>query len=236
MRWMSVRELAHSMGLPSDSPLTTTLVTLTTVTTVQAGRCLGRSVHAGVARRIIATLLNEGSLAPGLTYGSAYSGVDTFAAAVEIETGGRWEYTYASERVPYVRRVLLGAWGIRGLREECCYYDAAGEEAIAAPRVDLEVYTGECGPYSDSNRDQDAADQLTSLAHLCRSFDHARRRAPAVIVVENVNKPSVVGPVTATLLGFTGYRMRHGPLSAMLVGGSHARRDRYYWVLTKLNA
>ena len=230
---MNVRENARAMGVPPDSPLMSSLLS-DSLTAIQSVRCLGRAVHVGVATRIVELLLTEGVIFPGMTYGSAYSGVDTFAAAVDLVLAGNWTYAYASEPLLYARRALLRAWGCRGLDEGGCYYDAAGADAIAAPRTDMEVYTGQCGPYSDSDRDHDEDDQLTSLAHLCQSLEHARRSAPAVIVVENVHKPSVVGPVTCFLSKFSGYRMRHGPLCALAVGGSHAKRTRHYWVLTKV--
>ena len=186
-----------------------------------------------MARCIIATLLAEGALRPGLRYGSAFSGVDTFAAALEIELPGAWTYVYASEKVEYVRRFLLAAWGCRGLTEAHCYRDATGSDALSAPAVTLEVYTGECGPHSDSNRERDEADQVVSVAYLCRSFEHARRHLPEVIVVENVDRPSVVGPITCVLSKLPGYSMRHSSLCALEVGGSSATRDRHYWVLVK---
>ena len=42
-----------------------------------------------------------------MMYGSAYSGVDTFAAAVEAEMEGDWTYEFASEASRTVRGALL---------------------------------------------------------------------------------------------------------------------------------
>ena len=58
----------------------------------QAVEALGGGVHVGVARQLVRDLMQRGWLAPGMTYGSAYSGVDTVAAAVEAETEGNFCY------------------------------------------------------------------------------------------------------------------------------------------------
>ena len=91
-RFMTVQEVSRSFGVPAESPLAAMLNDKKGPLTVnQAVGCLGRSVHAGVARRLVATLMERGTLARGLTYGSAYSGVDTFAAAVEAEMEVDWK-------------------------------------------------------------------------------------------------------------------------------------------------
>ena len=54
--------------------------------------------HVASAARIVATLLERGTLKAGLSYSSAYSGIDTFAAAVDAAVGGAWRYEFASER------------------------------------------------------------------------------------------------------------------------------------------
>ena len=86
---MTVQEVCRSFGVPAESPLASVLEDAKgPLTANQAVGCLGRSVHVGVARRLVATLVARGTVAKGMTYGSAYSGVDTFAAAVE-ETARR---------------------------------------------------------------------------------------------------------------------------------------------------
>ena len=107
------------------------------LTAPQAVSCLGRSVHVSVARQVVATLFQNGTLATGLSYGSAFSGVDTFAAAVEAETGGDFTYSFASEGDEIPRRGLLQAWRGHGLTNPSCYWDARSEAARNAPYVDL---------------------------------------------------------------------------------------------------
>ena len=85
---MTVEETMRAFGIPERSLLWRTLGSplLGAATAVS---CLGRSIHTGVARQVLLQLLGEGTLHEGLTYGSAFSGVDTFAAAVEAELGER---------------------------------------------------------------------------------------------------------------------------------------------------
>eukprot|EP00966_Prymnesium_polylepis_P015859 366383-Prymnesium_polylepis.1 len=71
-----------------------------TLTENQAVACLGRSVHVKSAVSCEAgghAASSRGVLSAGLSYGSAYSGIDTFAADVELATGGDWSYAFASE-------------------------------------------------------------------------------------------------------------------------------------------
>ena len=85
-RFMSVQEVARGFGVPAIGPLMKMLAAEKPLTPNQAVACLGRSVHVKSAARIVDTLMEQGVLAGGLSYGSAYSGIDTFAAAVEMAT------------------------------------------------------------------------------------------------------------------------------------------------------
>jgi hypothetical protein len=95
---MSVQEVARGFGVPKIGPLMKMLAAVTLLSlsppTNQSVACLGRSVHVMSAARIVDTLLARDVLSRGLSYGSAYSGIDTFAAAA---TGGEWSYEFASE-------------------------------------------------------------------------------------------------------------------------------------------
>jgi len=85
-----VAEVARSFGIEDSSPLMAPLLAPEVISEVQAVSCLGRSVHVGVARRIVRMLMARGLIAAGATYGSAYSGVDGVAAAMESELGDSW--------------------------------------------------------------------------------------------------------------------------------------------------
>ena len=106
--------------------------------------CLGRGVHTGVARQLVKMLLADGTLSSGARYGSAFSGIDTFASALEAELGEDWTYDFASEANRGVRRGLLYIWSSRGLTEQACFTDACGEDAASASEVDLYVTSPEC--------------------------------------------------------------------------------------------
>ena len=81
---MTVNETARSFGLLEDGSMYRALVRPAgELTAIQAVTRLGRGVHAGVARQLVLELVRRGVLRAGLTYGSAYSGIDTFAAGVE---------------------------------------------------------------------------------------------------------------------------------------------------------
>ena len=79
---MSVQEVARGFGVPAVGPLMRMLKAEEPLSPNQAVACLGRSVHVKTAARIVDTLMEQGVLASGLSYGSACSGIDTFAAAV----------------------------------------------------------------------------------------------------------------------------------------------------------
>ena len=150
-RFMTVEEVARSFGVSDKSPLCAALFTEEAMTAVQAVACLGRSIHVGVARQLLRMLRAEGLLPSGLLYGSAFSGIDTFAAAVDEELEGDWTYSFASERDETARRGLAMAWAARGLQDNMIYRDARAAEAAGGPRVDLYVTTPTCEKSSRRN-------------------------------------------------------------------------------------
>ena len=85
---MTVEETLRAFGVPAQSLLWRALTTRKGGPSPgDATKFLGRSVHTGVALQIVKKLTLEGRIAPGMTYGSAFSGIDTFAAAER--RGGR---------------------------------------------------------------------------------------------------------------------------------------------------
>ena len=182
-----------------------------------------------MARQVLLQLLGEGTLHEGLTYGSAFSGIDTFAAAVEAELGERWTYVFASEIEASPRAALLKAWGPRGLKS--CYEDALGEGATSAPTVDLYVTSPECTAHSKRNHSRSATSQRTSLEAFWKSLGYVRARHPTVVVVENVNEPSSNGPITGLLARLSGYKLETGTLDPLKVARMPISRERQFWVL-----
>ena len=118
---MTVEEVCRGFGVHAESALMRTMRDKRLLSDNQAVACLGRSVHVGVARCIVAELRERGVLPEHVRYGSAYSGVDTFAVAMEAELGASWEYVFGSKRDKTVRAALLSTWGPKGLTSENCY-------------------------------------------------------------------------------------------------------------------
>ena len=203
------------------------------MTAAQAVECLGRAVHVGVARRLVLRLAAEGVLSTGLTYGSAFSGIDTFAAGVDQVFGEDWRYAFASEASAVARRGLCAAWGSRALTEGMVWQDARGEAASAVSYVDLYVTTPNCETYSRRNHGPSAKMQHTSLRDVWRSLEYVRRQRPKVVIVENVAEPTVVGPLTGLLGRLEGYTLRTSMLDPRAVAGAPVARERQFWVLVR---
>ena len=135
-RFFTVEEVARAFGIPPTSLLWGALSSGSALTPSQAVSCLGRAVQVDVARSIIALLMKRGDVRPGCLYASAYSGIDTIAAALDEELGPPlWCYEFASEQWPPARRALLEAWAPRGLTEERCFWDARSDTPVAMRRV-----------------------------------------------------------------------------------------------------
>ena len=231
-RFMTVEEVMRAYGIPAGSDLWRSLLAPKGVVSApQAVSCLGRGVHVGVAHRIMVTLLEGGKLTLPLAYGSAFSGIDTFASAVDKATGGLWTYEFASEPDPIARRALLKAWSRHGLSELGCFRNACSLEACTAPPVDLFVCTPECDAHSKRNHSRNAADQRVSLEDLWKSLEYVRLQKPTVVVVENVNEPSSIGPITGLLARLEGYRLESAMLDPRGVAKMPIARERRFWVL-----
>jgi hypothetical protein len=234
-RWLSVLEVARTLEVVKGSPLYRGL-TSESLTTIQAVSALGRGIHVGVARGLLAQLREEGRVWPGMTYGSAWSGIDTFAAAVDEMFGDAWEYRFASESVKRLRGGLIDAWGTRGLTPGRCHSDAVGEAACGEERVTLWVSSPECNAYSKRNHRRGDENQDSSVKAAIESFKYIESASPDVVVVENVNETCVVGPFTGVLRRIAwklGYELECGAVDARADVGALASRERYYWVLKR---
>ena len=208
------------------------LTSTATLTPIQAVSCMGRAVHAGVARQIVRGLLAEGSITSGLRYGSDCSGIDLFAAGVEAELREEWQFVFASERMPHVRKGLLAAWKDHGLTDAACYTDARRTVGDMPPAVDLYVLTADCTEHSARNHHRTADGWASSLGDIWAMLGYVRMRKPRVVVVENVNQPSVVQPLTGLLGRLEGYDMRGAVLTPEGTAKARILRERHFWVLT----
>ena len=230
---MTVEESMRAFGVPEKSSMWRGLrAARCPLSAAAAVSCLGRGVHTGVARQLVKMLQADGVLQEGARYGSAFSGIDTFASALEAEMGENWTYEFASESNRGVRRGLLHIWSSRGLTEQACFDDARGEDAASAPPVDLYVTSPECTAHSKRNHMPSAGDQRLSLECFWSSLEYVRRQTPRVVVVENVDEPSSSGPITGLLGRLAGYKMATGVLDPRTTAKMPIARERRYWVLT----
>jgi site-specific DNA-cytosine methylase len=218
------------MGVPEGSALTGALMDTACGTPRQMVTALGGAVHVGVGRRIVRELVQRKWLKRGAKYGSAYSGIDTFAAAVEAELGGQFTYVFASEHEGRLRRALVRAWGGHGLKATHVYDDAEGEAATHAPRVDLYVFTAVCNAHSKHNRQRSEETQMEGMEGVERALRYVEHRRPAIVVAENVNEASVVGPLGAMLRRLRGYEWEEGVLDALTTARVPVSRERYFWI------
>lgn len=233
VRYLTVVEVARSCGISETSPLMAALNAPEVMSEVQAVSCLGRGVHVGVARLIVRMLIGRGLITPGATYGSAYSGVDGVAAALEAELGETWSYRFASDRLAHVRAALLHAWSGRGLTPSRCHGAAHHGAATAEEAVDLWSLTPSCEPFSRRNRGRSREAQCACLAEVWASLSYARAAAPRVILVENVVEPEVSAPLTGLLQRLEGYVVESAVLDPRVALGEPVARERRFWVLTR---
>ena len=238
MEWWSVGETALSAGVRLDEPgreqpLWRALRAEGGLSAAQAVSALGRGVHGVAATAALNRLLRDQSVGEGrewrhLTYGSAYSGIDTVAAAFEDIWGPRWTYVFAAERHKKLTKALKAAWGCRGLRR--VHSDAA--DIVKERYVDIFVITPECVAFSKRNRKATMERQARSLRETEIAFRYVRAQRPATVLVENVDEPSVVTPMSAMLgdLSQYGYDFVRMPFCPRENGGEPVKRKRSFWI------
>jgi hypothetical protein len=239
-RFMSVQEVARGFMLPAGSMLTRVLTTEKInggpLTAIQAVSCLGRSVHVGVAHQIVRLLKARGLAYGGMRYASAFSGIDTFAAALELEFGDNFSYVFASEKDDTVREALLDAWGHHGLTSALCGSDATSQASVNREKVDLWVITPTCEAYSKRNHTTgsgEAAAQNMTSSKVWKALEYVRLKRPRVVVVENVAEASAQGPITGLLSRIEGYTLEVCALGPQLTAGAPMARDRQFWIMTR---
>ena len=228
-RFFTVEEESRAMGVPAASSLMRALLG-SAGTAREAVTWLGRGIHVGVARCIVRELVARGWLERGVRYGSAYSGIDTFAAALEAELEGEFEYVFASESEAKQRQALVEAWGGHGLSAKRVHTDAEGREAVGEEEVGLWVATADCGKHSRRNHGREVADQLGSVAGIGASLRYVQAKRPAVVVVENVCEASIVGPLGSMLRRLDGYEWEDGALDALTTAREPVSRERHFWI------
>lgn len=239
-RWMTVEENARAMDVPRGSSLMRglRLAGKGAFTALQATGALGRGIHVGAARGLIRPLVTRGVLRPGMTYGSAWSGIDMFAAAVEEEMGRHWRYEFASEKGKKERAALLASWGEHGLTADRCYADATSRDAREERCVDLFIASPECIEFSSKNHTRSKDRQDREIEKIMLGMAYIAHARPKVAIVENVSDPSVVGPLGGVLRRIArsyGYTLSEGTMDPRESMDALAGRKRHYWKLERID-
>ena len=233
-RFLSVGEVARSFGIPRASCVYRMLMSNAYLTPIQAVSCLGAAVQVDVARVIVRHLRDRGLLAPGVRYGSACSGVDTFACALEAELRD-FAYVFASESDATTRGALLGAWHAFGLTLDRVYHDAAAEPATQAPPVGMWFLSPPCGAFSPRNHARSDETQAEHSGNISNMLNYLRlaKRPPSIVVVENLAGPDAVGAISGLLMRIRGYFVEYSVLDPRESAGVPMSRARSFWVMTR---
>ena len=233
-RFLSVGEVARSFGIPRVSRVFRMLMSDSYLSPIQAVSCLGAAVHVDVARVLVRHLRDRGLLSPGVRYGSACSGVDTFACALEAELRD-FVYVFASEVNATTRGALLGAWHAFGLTHDHVYPDAAADPAIRPPPVGMWFLSPPCGAFSSRNHARSLKAQAEHSGEISRMLDYIRlaQRPPSVVVVENLPGLDAVGAISGLLMRIRGYVVEYRVLDPCESAGVPMSRARSFWVMTR---
>lgn len=183
-------------------------------------------------------LMRRGALQPGLTYGAAYAGVDTFAAAVEEENGGRWQYEFASEKDEGIRGALLLAWKGRGLVSRSPVLHRRERRRCAArapsgPNGDDTKLRGILTPQPPpgTTRPTRLLGGILVEPRVCES------EGPLGGCGREWNRPAGSrAPVTGLLRRLSGYTMETASLDPRAVAGVPMARNQQFSVLESLSA
>ena len=207
-------------------------------TAAQVGSVVGAGLHGNSARFVSRVAL---SLPPGATpppilrYGSAFTGVDTFAVGllglVTGELGSRLSYEYAAESDEKLRAAALRAWGPHGLRSENTLSDARELSWREPVALHLYVLTPSCKPFSAMCHDPtvDAqASVLCSLRAALRVLEQGQ--PPWRVVIEYV--PTATAEIaisceTGRLRAYEWQKLEYCPRHH---GGRLNQRKRRFWV------
>jgi hypothetical protein len=235
-RFLTVEEVSRAFGVPAASPVMAPLLGRLLpeerkedeMTAIQAVGALGEGVHVGLCKRLVAMLADRGVIGPGMRYGSAFSGIDLVAAAVEEVFGANWTHCFASELDKKKRAALRSAWSQRGLGPDWVFWDARQAAATGAPAVDLWAMTASCKEFSQLRHHPTTAGQWSSLDDVNRSLDYVRTARPRAVLIENVTGATIVRPLAAMVGGITGYAWSAGVLSPVTHAEAPMERERFF--------
>ena len=228
-RYMTVREQCRLMGLDVHPPLAAALEEVSSPTV--AGSLIGKGIHAGAATCVLQAIDSLGLLPPAVNYASVCSGVDCFAAAIAALRPDAFHYRYAAERDTAARKVLARAWGIP---PECMHKEAAELDTANHASVGLAVISPDCVRFSRRRHEASVESHAESLsegaAEVYAVLGIVRRRAAAVVVLENVAERDAIAIITSCLHRAGGYKWRMQIVSPHRHAGKPCERERAFWV------
>ena len=228
--YLSVEEASRACGVPDGNPLH---IALAHLTPIQAVSALGDGVHVSVAEHIVTRALV--GLAPRghgspVSYGSSFSGIDGFAAAVHSVSGGHFTYAFAAECRGATRSALLAAWANHGLCEANALTDARLLGGAGMPHVHIFSCTPPCKPFSKGNEAWTHQARAEALADFHLAMNYVRNLKPDRVVIENVTSPCVVTGIGTILGMLTDYDFVRHELCPFRHFGIPTRRLRSYWI------
>ena len=220
-RWVSPTEAARLFGVPSSSRLYRAIAGeldygphSRSIPIAASGllSAFGRSIHYGCASRaldIAIDLAGDVSHNGIVRYGSACSGLDMFATAVESRFGDQFRYCHASEWRSSIRKALLFTYEDRGLVPSRVHKDARVMSCFYGP-VDIWSFTPPCEPFSKRNHKKndpevDAEELVKAGEQIHSMLWYPRLYRPRIILVENVCEHAATTIISSMLLSLPGY-------------------------------
>ena len=202
------------------------------LSTVEALCVLGSAVHRVSGRCALRRLLSRRSasrLGRPVTYASAFSGVDTVAAALDDILGAEgWRHEFLAEINPKVRAAATAAWTTRGLDPGRAHHDARdlGGEAW----VELFGLTGECVEFSPKQHSPSSVRRARALRDINLALDYVRKHKPHLVLIENVDTDAVTIPLSGVLGEMPEYEWERLPICPHRHLGWPVRRWRSFWL------
>ena len=229
-RWATPLELLALFEVPAASPLGRSVATRPNAEAKHIASAIGRAIHAGDAARVLARLRSRASFPPVVRYATACSGIDTFAAAMDVAFGTTgWRYVAASESDAASAKLLAMTYSDRGLTPGAITRDARdAEAAAAAPPSDVWVFTPPCNAFSRRNHRRSERQLLEAAASIDAMLAYPRAQSPSAIVVENVDEADARSLVSSRLLSLPGYKWEYTRLEARDSGPM--ARARCFWM------
>jgi site-specific DNA-cytosine methylase len=161
------------------------------------------------------------------------TGIDTMGVVLTQMLASGAVYKWSAEGCPIARRAHRAFW--KSLGQEPTEWTLAEDDDLADPqhRVDVELVTLRCAPFSPKNRKFPTGCEA-ALRELCAVIKGVRKRSPCVIIYENTaglwRKASLRRRVEMVLRKCRGYRWEAIKVSPHIHAGVPVRRMRVFYV------